>query len=153
MHGTAHGGVQTPKGSVHWKLTVGEKSHSTPGDQTCDSGVPVRYSYQLSYIPAPLDRVLKPAGPVEAFWYWKKKKVLKSFTCIYSNEECYSKIDWAFSWKEGLYCCFCEIQSVCFFVLIQLKKKVSGMLPKPGIWVMLASIKQKCRKLMKNEEW
>ena len=70
MHAIAHRGVQTQKKSLHWKLTLGEKSLATPGNWTCTcvSGVPVQCStrelnlhlrqwcaspmfYQLSCIP------------------------------------------------------------------------------------------------------
>ena len=40
-------------GSLHWKLTVGEKSLAALGNRTCVSGVMVRCSNQLSYIPTP----------------------------------------------------------------------------------------------------
>ena len=53
MHATAHGGVRTPKKSLHWKLTLGRKSFAAPGNLTCISGVTVRCSNQLSYIPSP----------------------------------------------------------------------------------------------------
>ena len=35
------GGVQTPLESLHWKLTLGEKSLAAPGNQTCIGNVPV----------------------------------------------------------------------------------------------------------------
>ena len=47
IHAIAHGGVRTPK-----ELTVGRKSHEAPGNRTCVSGVTVRCSNQLSYIPS-----------------------------------------------------------------------------------------------------
>ena len=53
MHAIAHGGVRTPKESLHWKLTLGRKSLAAPGNRTCVSGVTVRCSNQLSYIPTP----------------------------------------------------------------------------------------------------
>ena len=53
IHAIAHGGVRTPKESLHWKLTLGRKSLAAPGNRTFVSGVPVRYSSQLSYIPSP----------------------------------------------------------------------------------------------------
>ena len=52
MHGIAQGGVQTLKKSLHWKLTLGRKSFAAPGNRTCVSGVPVRCSNQLNYIPS-----------------------------------------------------------------------------------------------------
>ena len=36
------GGAQTPKESLHWKLTPGEKYLAEPGNRTCVSNVPVR---------------------------------------------------------------------------------------------------------------
>ena len=53
LRATAHGGVWTLWESLHWKLTLGEKSLSAPGSRTCVSSVPVRWSNQLSYTPAP----------------------------------------------------------------------------------------------------
>ena len=44
MHTTAHGGVQTPQESLHWKLTLGEKSLAAPVNRTSLSGVTVRRS-------------------------------------------------------------------------------------------------------------
>ena len=40
----AHGRVRTPWKSLHWKLTLGEKSLAAPENRTCLSGVPVRRS-------------------------------------------------------------------------------------------------------------
>ena len=51
MHAIAHRGARTPQESLHWKLTLGEKSLAAPGNRTCVSGVPVRCSNQMSYIP------------------------------------------------------------------------------------------------------
>ena len=53
LHAIAHGGVRTPKWSLHWKLTLGIKSLAAPGDRACVSGVTVPCSNQLSYIPSP----------------------------------------------------------------------------------------------------
>ena len=53
MQATAHGGVRTPKESLHCKLTLVEKSLAAPGNRTCVSGVTVRCCNQLSYIPSP----------------------------------------------------------------------------------------------------
>ena len=50
MHAIAHGVTDTYK-SLHWKLTLGEKSLAAPGNGTCVSGVTVWCSKQLSYIP------------------------------------------------------------------------------------------------------
>ena len=44
MHAIAHTGVQTPKESLHRKLTLGRKSLAALGDRTCVSGVTVRCS-------------------------------------------------------------------------------------------------------------
>ena len=44
MHTITHGAVRTPKESLHWKLTIGEKSLTAPGNRTCVGGVPVRCS-------------------------------------------------------------------------------------------------------------
>ena len=52
MQAIAHGGVRTPKESVHWKLTLVEKSLAAPGNRTCVSGVTVRCCNPLSYIPS-----------------------------------------------------------------------------------------------------
>ena len=41
MHASAHGGVRTPKGSQHSKLTRVRKSLAAPGNRTCASGVTV----------------------------------------------------------------------------------------------------------------
>ena len=38
----AHEGVRTALESLHWKLTLGEKSLAAPGNRTCVGGVPVR---------------------------------------------------------------------------------------------------------------
>ena len=50
----AQGGVRTPWESLHWKLTLGEKSLAALGNRTClnqrHAGLPL---YQLSYIPTP----------------------------------------------------------------------------------------------------
>ena len=48
MHAIVHGGVRTLKESLHWKLTLGEKSFAAPGNRTCFSGVPVRRSTNLA---------------------------------------------------------------------------------------------------------
>ena len=40
--------------SLHWKLTLGEKSLAAPGKRTCISGALVQCSNQLSYIPTHL---------------------------------------------------------------------------------------------------
>ena len=48
----AHEGVWTPKESLHWKLTLERKSLATPWNWTCISGMLVRCSNQLSYIPS-----------------------------------------------------------------------------------------------------
>ena len=45
-------GLQTPKESLQWKLTLGRKFLATRGDLTGISGVTVRCSNQLSYIPS-----------------------------------------------------------------------------------------------------
>ena len=50
MHAIAHGVTDTYK-SLHWKLTLGEKSLAAPGNRTWISGVTVWCSNQLSYIP------------------------------------------------------------------------------------------------------
>ena len=39
----AHGRVRTPWKSLHWKLTLGEKSLAAPGNWTCLSSVPVQH--------------------------------------------------------------------------------------------------------------
>ena len=52
MHAIVHGDVRTPKESLHWKLSFGRKSLVAPGNQTFVSGVTVRCSNQLSYIPS-----------------------------------------------------------------------------------------------------
>ena len=52
MHVIAHGGVQTPKESLHWKLTPGRKSLATSRNWTCVSSTTVRCSNQPSYIPS-----------------------------------------------------------------------------------------------------
>ena len=46
MHAIAHGGgdIRTPWESLHWKLTVGEKSPAAPGNRTCVGGVAVQCS-------------------------------------------------------------------------------------------------------------
>ena len=46
MHAIVHGGVRTLKESLHWKLTLGEKSLAAArtGNRTCVGGVPVRCS-------------------------------------------------------------------------------------------------------------
>ena len=44
MHATAHGGVRTPKESLHWKLTLRGKSPVAPGNRTFVSSVTVRCS-------------------------------------------------------------------------------------------------------------
>ena len=56
MHAVVRGGVRTPKESLHWMLTLGRKSLAAPGNRTCVSGVTVRCSDQLSYIPSDLVR-------------------------------------------------------------------------------------------------
>ena len=38
--------------SLHWKLTLGRKSLAATGNRTCVSGMTVRCSNQLSYIPS-----------------------------------------------------------------------------------------------------
>ena len=54
MHAFAHGeGYGHQKKSLYWKLTRGRKSLAAPGNRTCVSGVTVRCSNQLSYIPSP----------------------------------------------------------------------------------------------------
>ena len=59
MHAIAHEGVRTPKESLHWKLTRGGKNPLPQlGNRTCVSGVTVRCSNQLSYIPSTEDRSL-----------------------------------------------------------------------------------------------
>ena len=63
MHAIAQRGVRTPKESLHWKLTLGRKSLAAPRNRTCVSGVTVRCSSQLSYIPPPLFRNKQPALP------------------------------------------------------------------------------------------
>ena len=45
--------VRTPKESLHWKLTLGRKSLAAPGNRTCVSGVPVRYSLPTELHPRP----------------------------------------------------------------------------------------------------
>ena len=50
MHAIAHRVTGTCK-SLHWKLTLGEKSIAAPGNQTCVSGMTVWCSNQLSYVP------------------------------------------------------------------------------------------------------
>ena len=52
MRAIAHGGVRTPKEILHRKLTLGEKSLAVPGNRTCVSGVTIRCSNQLTYIPS-----------------------------------------------------------------------------------------------------
>ena len=52
MHAIAHGGVRTPKESLHWNLTLGRKSLAAPGNRTCVSGLTGPMLYQLSYIPS-----------------------------------------------------------------------------------------------------
>ena len=54
MHVIAHGGVPTHVRESSWKSTLGEKSLATPGNRACISGMMVRCSNQLSYIPHPL---------------------------------------------------------------------------------------------------
>ena len=53
MHAVVHGNVQTPQESLHWKLTLGEKSFATMGNH-CVSGVPVQHSTNLA-TSAPLE--------------------------------------------------------------------------------------------------
>ena len=46
--------VRTPKESLHWKLTLGEKKFlAAPGNQTCVSGVPVRCFTSWATSPPP----------------------------------------------------------------------------------------------------
>ena len=54
MHAIAHGGVRTPKHSLHWKLTLGRKSLVPPENRTCVCDVTVRCCHQLSDIQSPL---------------------------------------------------------------------------------------------------
>ena len=42
MHAIAQGGVRTAQESLHWKLTLGEKSLVAPGNRTCVGGVLAR---------------------------------------------------------------------------------------------------------------
>ena len=42
MHTIAHGDVRTPQESLHWKLSLRQKSLAAPGNPTYVSGVPVR---------------------------------------------------------------------------------------------------------------
>ena len=46
-----HKGVYTHHVRMHWKVTLGRKSLAAPGNWTCGSGMMVRCSNQLSYIP------------------------------------------------------------------------------------------------------
>ena len=43
MDAVAHMGVRTPWESLHWKLTLGEKSLVATGNHTCLSGMPVQH--------------------------------------------------------------------------------------------------------------
>ena len=51
MHVIAHEGVWTHVRESAGKLTLGEKSLAAPGNRTCVSGMVVRCSNQVSYIP------------------------------------------------------------------------------------------------------
>ena len=52
MHAIAHQGVRAPYESLHENSTLGGKSLAAPGNRTWVSGVPVRCSNPLSYIPS-----------------------------------------------------------------------------------------------------
>ena len=43
MRAIVHGGVQTPFESLHWKLTLGEKSLAAPGNRTCNGGMLIQH--------------------------------------------------------------------------------------------------------------
>ena len=44
MRAIAHRGVQIPKESLQWKMTLGRKSLVAPGNRTCVSGMTIRCS-------------------------------------------------------------------------------------------------------------
>ena len=52
MHAIAHGGVH----SLHWKLTLGEKSLAAPGNRNCVGSVPVRCSTNWATSPPQIDK-------------------------------------------------------------------------------------------------
>ena len=55
MHAIAHGGVRTPWESLHWKLTLGEKSLAAQRNRTCVGSVPVRCSTNWATSPSLFD--------------------------------------------------------------------------------------------------
>ena len=52
MHLIAHGSVQTPLESLHWKLTLGEKSLDPPANWTCVICMPVWWSTNWATSPS-----------------------------------------------------------------------------------------------------
>ena len=79
MRATVQWGVRTLKQSLHWQLTPGRTPLAAPGNRTCVSGVTVRSSNQLSYIPSSLlvckwgiEERSNRLGPVSSK---KKKKI------------------------------------------------------------------------------
>ena len=56
MHAIAHRNVRTRVRESALKVDSWRKSHAAPGNQTCVSGVMVRCSLQLSYVPIPAFR-------------------------------------------------------------------------------------------------
>ena len=84
MRATVQWGVRTLKQSLHWQLTPGRTPLAAPGNRTCVSGVTVRSSNQLSYIPSSLlvckwgiEERSNRLGPVSS--KKKKKNHNKSF--------------------------------------------------------------------------
>ena len=109
MHVITHGGVQIPSESLHWKLTLGEKSLATPGNWPCVRGMPVQCSTSWATSP-PYDGNISEKVVIEETQSFIRIASLQGFHCNimhntiqYVTNYLHSKEHWKIPTKNCLH--------------------------------------------------
>ena len=110
MHMIAHGGVRTKWESLHWKMTLGEKSLAVPGNRTCVSDLMIRCSTIWATSPPFLNWKTKhraePRSSKDLIWslYSAKHSQMneqwEQLTCFTSPSKLWRKCRYPLLWRK-----------------------------------------------------